>query len=111
MSDEQTAASTPPPLDELDGAEVGDSVASLDTLMDVSLPVAIEFGRTSMTVQEVLELSAGSVVQLERMVGEPIDVFVSDRKLAEGEVVVVGEHFGIRITRIVNGASVPAAAE
>ncbi len=82
---------------------------SLDTLLDVSLPVAIEFGRTHMTVQEVLELGSGSVIQLDRMVGEPIDIYVSDRKLAEGEVVVIGEHFGVRITRIVSGNE-PAAA-
>jgi flagellar motor switch protein FliN/FliY len=68
----------------------------------VSVPVAIEFGRTSMTIQEVLDLGAGSVIQLSRMVGEPIDIFVSDRKLAEGEVVVVGEHFGVRITRLIS---------
>lgn len=74
--------------------------ASLDTLLDMSLPVSIEFGRTNMTVQEVLALGTGSVIQLERMVGEPIDIFVSDRKLAEGEVVVIGEHFAVRITRI-----------
>jgi flagellar motor switch protein FliN/FliY len=79
---------------------IGGNPASLDTLLDMSLPVSIEFGRTSMTVQDVLALSTGSVIQLERMVGEPIDIFVSDRKLAEGEVVVIGEHFAVRITRI-----------
>ena len=82
---------------------------SLDTLLDVSLPIAIEFGRTHMTVQEVLELGSGSVIQLDRMVGEPIDIYVSDRKLAEGEVVVIGEHFGVRITRIIAGGDQPAA--
>jgi flagellar motor switch protein FliN/FliY len=80
------------------------SGGSLEALRDVSLPVAIEFGRTNMTVQEVLELGAGSVIQLERMVGEPIDIFVGDRRLAEGEVVVIGEHFGVRITRIIPSA-------
>ncbi len=85
------------------------AAGSLDALLDVSLPVAIEFGRTHMTVQEVLELGNGSVIQLDRMVGEPIDIFVSDRKLAEGEVVVIGEHFGVRITRIVAGADAPVA--
>lgn len=85
---------------------------SLETLLDVSLPVAIEFGRTHMTVQEVLELGSGSVIQLDRMVGEPIDIFISDRKLAEGEVVVIGEHFGVRITRIIATAeSVGAGRE
>lgn len=76
--------------------------ASLETLLDMSLPVTIEFGRTSMTVQEVLALGVGSVVQLQRMVGEPVDVYVSDRKIAEGEVVVIGEYFGVRVTRVVS---------
>ena len=77
--------------------------APLETLLDVSMPVTIEFGRTNMTVQEVLQLATGSVIQLQRMVGEPIDIYVSDRKLAEGEVVVIGEHFGVRITKIMVG--------
>lgn len=81
------------------------ATAPLDALLDVSLPVAIEFGRTTMTVQEILDLGVGSVIRLDRMVGEPIDIYVSDRKLAEGEVVVVGEYFGVRITRILNGNS------
>lgn len=78
--------------------------ASLEALFDVSLPVVIEIGRTSLTVQEVLALTNGSVIELERIVGEPVDVYVSDRKLAQGEVVVVGEHFGVRITRVLAGA-------
>jgi len=95
-----------PALTELPhGGGRGGAGSSLDTLLDVSLPVAIEFGRTSMTVQEVLELGPGSVIQLDRMVGEPIDIYVGDRKLAEGEVVVIGEHFGVRITRILSGES------
>ncbi|MGE0443262.1 MAG: flagellar motor switch protein FliN [Gemmatimonadales bacterium] len=89
-------------LKDLAAGKVTDAAAPLDNLLDMSLPVSIEFGRTSMTVQEVLGLATGSVIQLERMVGEPIDVFVSDRKLAEGEVVVIGEHFAVRITRIID---------
>jgi flagellar motor switch protein FliN/FliY len=54
-----------------------------------------------MSVQEVLALGRGSVIQLERLAGEPIDVFVGDRRFAEGEVVVVGEQFGVRITRVI----------
>lgn len=103
------AASSPEPtaasFGELRNERTAARAAPLDTLLDVALPVAIEFGRTKMTVQEVLELGAGSVIQLERMVGEPIDVYVSDRKLAEGEVVVIGEHFGVRITRILSAAA------
>jgi flagellar motor switch protein FliN/FliY len=95
---------TTPQLDPLGGGAAGLAAAPLETLLDVSLPVAIEFGRTAMTVAEVLELGAGSVIQLTRMVGEPIDIYVSDRRLAEGEVVVIGEHFGVRVTRLLSEA-------
>ena len=67
------------------------------------MPVVIEMGRTRMTVQEVLALGPGAVVQLDRMVGEPVDVYVGDRRLATGEVVVVGEHFGVRIGAVLPG--------
>ncbi|HTS87704.1 MAG TPA: flagellar motor switch protein FliN [Gemmatimonadales bacterium] len=100
LSELKPAAAARPAVPGVAGAPLG-------TLLDVSLPVAIEFGRTHMTVQEVLELGSGSVIQLDRMVGEPIDIYVSDRKLAEGEVVVIGEHFGVRITRITSGSELP----
>ena len=63
-----------------------------------------------MTVQEVLQLGAGSVIELDRIVGEPVDIYVSDRKLAQGEVVVVGEHFGVRITRVLADRGAEGAA-
>ena len=72
----------------------------MSTLYDLTLPVAIELGRTSMKVQEVLHLGRGSVIELDRLAGEPVDVYVGDRRFAEGEVVVLGENFGVRITRI-----------
>ncbi|HEX9109489.1 MAG TPA: FliM/FliN family flagellar motor switch protein, partial [Longimicrobiales bacterium] len=80
--------------------EEGQGLA-LSALYGLSLPIAIELGRTSMSVQEILGLGRGSVIQLERLVGEPVDVFVGDRRFAEGEVVVLGEQFAVRITRIV----------
>ena len=77
----------------------------LATLYDLALPISIELGRTSMTVQEVLQLGRGSVIELDRLAGEPVDIFVGDRRFAEGEVVVLGENFGVRITLILpNGA-------
>ena len=76
--------------------------APISMLYDLTLPVSIELGRTSMTIQEVLRLGRGSVIQLERLAGEPIDIFVGDRRFAEGEVVVLGEQFGVRITRILS---------
>ncbi len=75
--------------------------AALSLLYDLTLPVAIELGRTRMSVQDLLALGRGSVIQLDRLAGEPVDVFVGDRRFAEGEVVVVGEQFGVRITRII----------
>lgn len=91
------------------GAARAGHPASLDVLMDVSMPVVIEIGRTTLTVQEVLELTVGSVVELDRLVGEPVDLYVSDRKLAQGEVVVVGEHFGVRVTRVLTGGAESSA--
>lgn len=78
---------------------VGNEVP-ISMLLDLTLPISIELGRTSMTVQEILRLGRGSVIQLDRLAGEPIDVFVGDRRFAEGEVVLLGETFGVRITRI-----------
>ena len=72
----------------------------LTSLYDLALPISIELGRTSMTVQEVLQLGRGSVIELDRLAGEPVDIYVGDRRFAEGEVVVLGENFGVRITRI-----------
>jgi flagellar motor switch protein FliN len=88
-------------------AELGNGVSTnsevpLAMLMDLTLPLSIELGRTRMTVQDILRLGRGSVVQLERLAGEPIDLYVADRRFAEGEVVVLGEHFGVRITRIIS---------
>jgi flagellar motor switch protein FliN/FliY len=82
----------------------------LSMLLDLTIPVTIELGRTKMSVQEILRLGRGSVVQLERLAGEPIDIYVADRRFAEGEVVVIGEHFGIRITRIISTLQNEAAA-
>ncbi len=97
----------PPMLDELGpGVESGTEVP-LSMLMDLTLAVSIELGRTRMTVQDILRLGRGSVVQLERLAGEPIDLYVADRRFAEGEVVVLGEHFGVRVTRIVAAQSSP----
>ena len=98
-----------PQFDELEAGAVSTGEVPLSMLLDLTLPVSIELGRTSMTVQEILRLGRGSVIQLERLAGEPIDVYVGDRRFAEGEVVVLGETFGVRITRIVS-ASVPEAA-
>lgn len=92
-------------------ADQGESASEvpLSALFDLSMAVSIELGRTTMTVQEILRLGRGSVIELDRLAGEPIDIFVGDRRFAEGEVVVLGEHFGVRITRVIS-APTPSEA-
>lgn len=92
---------------ELDPGLAGGSEVPMGALLDLTLPVAIELGRTTMTIQEILQLGRGSVVQLDRLAGEPIDIYVGDRRFAEGEVVVLGENFGVRVTRILARSTGP----
>jgi flagellar motor switch protein FliN len=99
-----------PELAELGNGVAGGSEVPLAMLMDLTLPLSIELGRTRMTVQDILRLGRGSVVQLERLAGEPIDLYVADRRFAEGEVVVLGEHFGVRITRIISNVALAEGA-
>lgn len=97
------------PFEELTRVAARAGTAPLTTLYDLTLPVAIELGRTSMTVQEVLHLGRGSVVELDRLAGEPVDIYVGDRRFAEGEVVVLGENFAVRITRVLPPSGAEAA--
>ena len=83
----------------------------LSALRDLTMNVSIELGRTRITVQDLLRLGRGSVVQLDRMRGEPVDVIVAERRFAEGEVVVIGEYFGIRITKLLSSVPMPDAAQ
>jgi flagellar motor switch protein FliN/FliY len=110
LMDEQAAsapAARAPQLTDFEQTMLGTTEVPIGMLLDLTLPVSIELGRTSMTVQEILRLGRGSVIQLDRLAGEPIDIYVGDRRFAEGEVVVLGEHFGVRITRVLAN---PAAA-
>ena len=76
------------------------SPRNIDILLDVELEVLVELGRKSMKIQDVLKLSKGSLIELNKSAGEPLTIFVNNRKLAEGEVVVVDDNFGIRITKL-----------
>tara|TARA_B100001029_G_scaffold176155_1_gene178662 strand:+ start:4776 stop:5600 length:825 start_codon:yes stop_codon:yes gene_type:complete len=73
----------------------------IDMLLEVELDVTIELGRKKMTIQEVLQLGKGSVIELSKLAGEPVDIFVNQKRLAQGEVVVVDENFAIRITNLI----------
>jgi len=75
---------------------------NLDTLLDLSLPVAVELGRTKMLLKDILELGPGGIIELNKFSGEPVDLFVNTKKFAEGEVVVIDQNFGVRITTLVS---------
>ena len=75
---------------------------NLDFLMDVFLQVSVEVGRTRMSIQDLLQLGQGSVIELSKLAGEPLDVYINDRLVARGEAVIVNEKFGVRVTDIVN---------
>ncbi|MEB3298256.1 MAG: flagellar motor switch phosphatase FliY [Candidatus Sericytochromatia bacterium] len=78
--------------------------SSLDLILDVPLKVTVELGRTRMQIREVLDLANGSVVELDKLAGEPVDLLVNGKLIARGEVVVIDENFGIRVTDIVSQA-------
>ncbi|WP_042348906.1 flagellar motor switch phosphatase FliY [Bacillus massiliigorillae] len=75
---------------------------NLDMLLDIPLQVTVELGRTKKTVKEILELSSGSIVELDKLAGEPVDILVNNRLIATGEVVVIDENFGVRVTDIIS---------
>jgi flagellar motor switch protein FliN len=82
----------------------GAGMANIDLILDVQLRVTVELGRKLMSVRDILALGPGSVVELDKVAGEPVDVLVNDRLIATGEVVVADDNFGVRITDIVNPA-------
>lgn len=74
----------------------------LAMLLDVQLDLSVELGRTRMSIQELLGLGPGSVIELDKLAGEPLDILVNDRLIARGEAVVMNDKFGVRITDIVS---------
>jgi flagellar motor switch protein FliN/FliY len=82
-------------------AQRRDGDMSLDLIMDVAVTLALEVGRAKITVRELLQLTPGAIVELDRLANEPLDVLVNGVKVARGEVVVVNEKFGIRLTEVI----------
>ena len=89
-------------FEEFDEAKnLSDSTSEkLNFLKDLQLNVYIELGRTQMPIKEILELERGYVIELDKLASEPVDIYVNNKKIAEGEVVVIDKHFGIRITNL-----------
>ncbi len=91
----QFEAFQPPQLEE-------EEAHNLNLLMDIPLEVTVELGRTTREVHEILEMSGGSIIELDKLAGEPVDILVNNRHIAKGEVVVIDENFGVRITDILS---------
>ena len=105
MSDEdhpEAEATVPaaPAEHEVAAPEAGVPDEKLVLLLDLTLPISIELGRTKMLIKDILELGHGSVIEFDKFAGEPVDLLVNDKKIAEGEIVVIDEHFGIKITSL-----------
>lgn len=86
----------------LPGARGGSDSKNLDLILDIPLTVTVELGRSKMLINDLLQLSQGSVIELTKLVGEPLEVLVNQKLVARGEVVVVNEKFGVRLTDIVS---------
>lgn len=105
--EQQEKAGQPPAqqveLDEF--VNPGSAVAGrpdLDVILDIPVTISMEVGRTSITIRNLLQLNQGSVIELDRLAGEPLDVLVNGTLIAHGEVVVVNEKFGIRMTDVIS---------
>lgn len=87
---------------QIEGSGSSSDRGSIDLLLDVKLPIAVELGRTDMPIREIMEYCPGTVIELNKMAGDLVDILVNGRLVAQGEVVVVDEHFGVRITHLVS---------
>lgn len=84
------------------GTSLGaDAPANIDLIMDVALDVTVELGRTKKSISEVLDFSPGTIIELDKIAGEPVEVLVNGKLVAKGEVVVIEESFGVRVTEII----------
>lgn len=86
---------------QLGGGDVGGTLQDIDLIMDIPVKLTVELGRTRMTIKELLRLTQGSVVALDGLAGEPLDILINGYLIAQGEVVVVADKYGVRITDII----------
>lgn len=101
---EQTSPTKPAeaPDQPLEGSPAPGRPLDLEFLLDIPLEVSVEIGRTKMLINDLLQLGQGSVIELQKLVGEPFEVLVNSKLVARGEVVVVNERFGVRLTDIIS---------
>jgi len=103
---EQTAQAAAAEFDKLEDTSNGPAAEeeNLDVILDIPVTISMEIGRTNISIRNLLQLNQGSVVELDRLAGEPMDVLVNGTLVAHGEVVVVNEKFGIRLTDVISPA-------
>ena len=100
---EDAAAAEFDSLEDTSGGPAGHE-ANMDVILDIPVTISMEIGRTHISIRNLLQLNQGSVVELDRLAGEPMDVLVNGTLVAHGEVVVVNEKFGIRLTDVISPA-------
>jgi flagellar motor switch protein FliN len=100
--------SSPPPspasFPPLDGGGAVPAPKNIDFILDIPMQVTVQVGSTKMVIRDLLQLGQGSVIELEKLAGEPMEVLVNNKLVARGEVVVVNEKFGIRLTDVISAA-------
>lgn len=104
-----TAEASPMVMPDFVGQLAPGASRAIELLADVNLNVKIELGRTRMLIEDVLRLGEGAVVELDKLAGDPVDVYVNDRHVARGEVLVLNDNFCVRINEIIAPAEVPTA--
>lgn len=98
----QTEKPAPAEFDSLTRDTALPKAQNLDFILDIPVEVTVELGKTRMLVNDLLQLGQGSVVELEKLAGEPVEIVINDKLIARGEVVVVNEKFGVRLTDIIS---------
>ena len=101
-SQKETPSSQPAKLEELSPTQKTGVYPELEFILDIPLEISAEIGRTKMFIRDLLKLNQGSVIELEKFAGEPVEIYVNGKLMAKGEVVVVNDKFGVRITEIIS---------
>ncbi len=102
VDQEADGAARPVEFGQLSGQKPQGSPANIEMLLDVHLPVTVELGRNQIAVKEILDFGPGSIVELKRLANEPVDILVNGVLVARGEVVVIEDHFGVRLTSLIS---------
>ncbi len=102
--EEAPAAGATPDFDELGEGVTAADMHNLDFLLDIPLEVTVELGRTTMLINNILQLTQGSVVELDKAAADMVEIYVNQKLLGKGEVIVVNDRFGVRITEIISQA-------